>query len=102
MPGATTAGPAKRSTLQEWDQRTADNRDLQTMRHVALDALQFEDDDAFYTYARDHHLTVDEVVYYLNAYEAGGDVGLEAIRNPDIIPPRRGAADHQKDRQDPR
>lgn len=25
--------------------------------------------------------------YYLNAYEYGGDAGLEAIRNPDIIPP---------------
>jgi hypothetical protein len=73
--------------MEEWNQWIADNRSLSEMRRVAQDALQFEDDDAFYTYAEKHHLTVNEVEYYLNAYEAGGDAGLEAIRNPDIIPP---------------
>jgi hypothetical protein len=36
---------------------------------------------------------VNEVACYLNAYEYGGEAGLEAIRNPDIIPPdvERGA-----------
>jgi hypothetical protein len=79
--------------MEEWDQWTADNRHMDTMRRIAQDALQFEDDSAFYTYAEEHHLTVNEVAYYLNAYEAGGDAGLEAIRNPDIIPPdlARGA-----------
>jgi hypothetical protein len=72
----------------EWDQWSAQNRSLETMRRIALDALSFaDDDDAFYAYADAHHLTVNEVVYYLNAYEAGEDAGLEAIRNPDIIPP---------------
>ena len=73
--------------MTDWNQWRADNRSLETMRRVAQDALAFEDADAFYTYAEEHQLTVDEVVYYLNAYEAGGDTGLEAIRNPDIIPP---------------
>jgi hypothetical protein len=79
--------------MEAWNQWTADNRHLDAMRRVALDALQFEDADDFYTYAEDHQLTVNEVAYYLNAYEAGGDAGLEAIRNPDIIPPdvARGA-----------
>jgi len=73
--------------MNEWNQWRADNRSLETMRRVAEDALRFEDDGDFYTYAEEHRLTVNEVVYYLNAYEAGGDAGLEAIRNPDIIPP---------------
>jgi hypothetical protein len=73
--------------MEEWDQRRAESRSIEEMRQIALDALQFGDDDeAFYTYAARHNLTVDEVVYYLNAYEAGGDVGLQAIRAPDIIP----------------
>ncbi|MEA3377916.1 MAG: DUF3024 domain-containing protein [Chloroflexota bacterium] len=73
--------------MEEWHQWSADNRSLETMRRIAEDAMAFEDDGEFYTYAEEHQLTVNEVVYYLNAYEAGGDVGLEAIRNPDIIPP---------------
>ena len=73
----------------EWDQHTTDSRSVETMRRIALDAMRFKDDDAaFYTYAASHNLTVNEVVYYLNAYEAGGDAGLQAIRNPDIIPPQ--------------
>jgi len=73
---------------EEWDQQRAERRGIETMRRIALDALQFkEDNGAFYTYAARHDLTVDEVAYYLNAYESGGDAGLEAIRNPDIIPP---------------
>ena len=73
--------------MEGWDQWTADNRHIDTMRRIAQDALQFEDDRAFHTYAEQHHLTVNEVAYYLNAYQAGGAAGLEAIRNPDIIPP---------------
>jgi hypothetical protein len=73
---------------EEWDQRRADGRKLATMRRIARDAARFdEDDDAeYWNYAAEHNLTANEVVYYLNAYEAGGDAGLEAIRNPDIIP----------------
>ena len=74
--------------MEEWDQWRADHRSLETMRRIALDAIEFKDDDAaFYAYADEHNLTVNEVAYYLNAYESGGEVGLEAIRNPDIIPP---------------
>jgi len=73
--------------MEEWNQWVADNCHIDTMRRIALDALQFEEDDDFYTYAEHHDLTVNEVAYYLNAYEAGGDEGLEAIRNPDIIRP---------------
>jgi hypothetical protein len=73
---------------EEWDQWQASHRPLETMRQIALDALAFADnDEAFYTYAAEHRLTVNEVVNYLNAYEYGGEAGLEAIRNPDIIPP---------------
>jgi hypothetical protein len=62
--------------MEEWDQRRADNRDLATMRRIALDAMELKDDDAaFYDYADEHHLTVNEVAYYLNAYEAGGEAG---------------------------
>jgi hypothetical protein len=81
--------------MEEWNQWRADNRSLETMRQIALDAMALEedDDDAFYDYAEEHALTVNEVAYYLNAYEYGGEAGLEAIRNPDIIPPdvARGA-----------
>lgn len=79
---------------KEWDPWIANNRDLHSMQRIALDALEFADDDeAFHQYATKHRLTVNEVVYYLNAYEYGGIAGLEAIRNPDIIPPAvaRGA-----------
>lgn len=73
---------------EEWDPWRANNRALEEMRRIALDALEFKDEDAaFYRYAAQHDLTVNEVAYYLNAYEYGGDAGLEAIRNPDIIPP---------------
>jgi len=73
---------------EEWNQWLADSRSIETMRRIALDALGFGDDDAaFYAYADEHNLTVNEVAYYLNAYEAGGEVGLQAIHNPDIIPP---------------
>ena len=72
---------------EEWNQRGADRRSLETMRRIALDAMDFKDDDAaFHTYAARHRLTANEVVYYLNAYEYGGAAGLQAIRNPDIIP----------------
>lgn len=58
------------------------------MRQIALKALTFADnDEAFYTYAAEHQLTVNEVVYYLNADEYGSDAGLEAIRNHHTIPP---------------
>lgn len=72
---------------EEWDQQRADSRSIKAMRRIALDALRFEDDREFDTYADEHDLTVDEVVYYLNAYEAGDDEGLYALRAPDPIPP---------------
>jgi hypothetical protein len=73
---------------EEWDQWLADHSSIETMRRIALDAMRLRDDDeTFYAYADEHGLTVNEVAYYLNAYEAGGEAGLEAIRNPDIIPP---------------
>lgn len=73
---------------EEWNQYRADNRSQNEMRCIALDALEFADDEgpAYVRYAAAHRLTVDEIVYYLNAYEAGGDIGLQAIRNPDIMP----------------
>jgi len=71
---------------EKWDQWRADTRSLDTMRQVALDAMRLTDDDAaFYDYAAKHHYTVNEVAYYLNAYEYGGDEGLRAIHVPDII-----------------
>ena len=79
---------------EEWDQWSADHRSIETMRRIALDAMEFGDDDAaFYTYAAEHHLTANEVAYYLNAYEYGGEAGLRALHAPDIIPPdvARGA-----------
>ena len=69
----------------EWDQRRADSRSVVVMGRIAQDAMQL-DDSGFQPYADEHDLTVDEVVYYLNAYEYGGEAGLQAIRNPDIIP----------------
>jgi hypothetical protein len=73
---------------EEWNQWLVSSRPFETIRQIALDALALtDDDDAFDTYAEAHQLTVNEVAYYLNAYEYGGDAGLEAIRNPDIIPP---------------
>jgi len=74
--------------MEEWDQQLADSRSIETMRRIARDAMRFGDDNAaFDTYAQQHDLTVDQVVYYLNAYEAGGDEALRALRAPDIIPP---------------
>jgi hypothetical protein len=73
----------------EWDQWRASNRSIENMMRVAQDAVEFAEDEglAFVDYAQKHGLTVNEVVYYLNAYEAGGIAGLQAIRNPDIISP---------------
>ena len=76
-----------RDNLDEWNQWSADNRSIETMRRLAEDMMRIEDDSDLYVYAAEHHLPANELVYYLNAYEAGGDAGLEAIRNPDIIPP---------------
>jgi hypothetical protein len=74
--------------MEEWNQERAERRDLETMRRIAQDALEFGDDDrAFDRYAVEHMLTVNEIVYYLNAYEYGQEEGLQAIRTPDIIPP---------------
>jgi len=74
---------------EEWDQERSDSRSFESVRRIALDALDFADDDpaVWDAYAAQHQLTADEVVYYLNAYEAGGDAGLQAILNPDVIPP---------------
>lgn len=72
---------------EEWNQWRVSSRSFETIRKIALDALALTDDEAFYSYAEAHQLTVNEVAYYLNAYEYGGDTGLEAVRNPDIIPP---------------
>lgn len=74
--------------MEEWDQESAERRTLETMRRIAQDALEFGDDaGAFERYAVEHRLTVNEIVYYLNAYEYGREEGLQAIRAPDIIPP---------------
>jgi hypothetical protein len=71
--------------VEEWDQQRASRRSIEAMRRIARDAMKL-DDAGFYTYAAENDLTVNEVVYYLNAYEAGKDAGLQAIHNPDIIP----------------
>ncbi|MBU0490260.1 MAG: DUF3024 domain-containing protein [Chloroflexi bacterium] len=72
----------------EWDQRLASSRSIETMRRIAQDASRLGDDaTAFHAHAARHQLTANEVVYYLNAYEYGGEAGLQAIRNPDIILP---------------
>jgi hypothetical protein len=74
--------------VEEWNQEKAERRDLETMRRIAQDALEFGDDaGALERYAIEHLLTVNEIVYYLNAYEYGREEGLQAIRAPDIIPP---------------
>ena len=73
--------------MEEWDQKRADWRPIETKRRIAQDAIRFGDDGAaLYDYAAKHKLTVNEVVYYMNAYEAGGDVGLRALGAPDILP----------------
>jgi len=73
----------------EWDQSRVERTSIETMRRIATDIMQLdqEDDDALYAYAAEHQLTVNEAVYYLNACQFGGDAGLRAIRNPEIIPP---------------
>jgi hypothetical protein len=38
-----------RMSMEEWNQWVADSRSIETMRNIALDALEFEEDDgAFY------------------------------------------------------
>jgi hypothetical protein len=73
---------------QEWDQERASRRSLEEMRRIAAEVEPFLDDDTseLERYARQNELTINEIVYYANAYEYGGDEGLAAIRNPDIIP----------------
>jgi hypothetical protein len=74
--------------MDEWDQRIADSRSIVKMRRIAQEAMCFGDDNAAcHAYADQHKLTVNEIVYYVNAYEAGGDQGLHALRAPDSIPP---------------
>lgn len=78
----------------EWNQEQASSRSLATMHQVVRDVTPIiEDTWKLEQYAARHHLTINEIIYYFNAYEYGGDDGLEAIRNPDIIPPdvARGA-----------
>ena len=72
----------------EWDQDRASRRSIETMLQIAQDAQKFAEDEgpAYEAYAKRNKLTVNEIVYYLNAYMAGGIDGLQAIRNPDIIP----------------
>ena len=73
---------------EEWNQRRAEERSLDTMCQIALNALDFGDDDkALQQYAAKNKLTVNEVLYYLNAYQYGGEPGLKAVKSPDIIPP---------------
>ncbi len=73
---------------EKWNQQHADWCSIDTMRQIALEAQKLGDDwDAFSRCAAKHQLTVNEVVYYLNAYEYGGEAGLRAIHAPDIIPP---------------
>jgi hypothetical protein len=80
----------------EWNQWQASSRGLATMRQACTERSRsivqevtpiIDDDWELERYARQHHLTINEIVYYSNAYEYGGDDELEAIRNPDIIPP---------------
>ena len=53
-------------SMKEWNQWVADSRSIETMRNIALDALEFEEDDgAFYDYAQKHNLSINEVSYYL-------------------------------------
>ena len=80
--------------MDEWNQFVADSRPIDMMRQIASDAQELGDDwGAFEDYAIEHQLTINEVVYYLNAYQYGGEAGLRAIHAPDIIPPdvARGA-----------
>ena len=72
----------------EWNQWQASSRSLETMRQIVQEVTPIVDDNwELEQYAHRHHLTINEIVYYFNAHEYGGDDGLEAIRNPDIIPP---------------
>jgi hypothetical protein len=72
---------------EHWDAQRAHSRSLSEMRRIAQEALALPDDyDAVYPYAVARGLTVNEVVYYVNAYEAGKDDGLRALVAPDIIP----------------
>lgn len=74
--------------MQAWDQRRVESRTIETMRRVAREAMDRGDDDAaLQAYAEAKHLTLNEIFYYWNAYESGGEAGLQAIHNPDIIPP---------------
>lgn len=71
----------------EWNQQRAGWRSIDTMRQIAQDAETLGDDwAAFENYAAEHQLTINEVVYYLNAYQYAGEDGLRAIHAPDIIP----------------
>lgn len=73
--------------MEEWDQRRAESRSVAAMKEIALGAMRVQEDDAaLYAYAEAQGLTVNEVVYYLNAYEFGAEEGLQALRAPDIIP----------------
>lgn len=74
----------------EWDQSRVERRSIVSMRRIATELMQLDEDEAaLYAYAAEHGLTVNEAVYYLNAYQYGGETGLQAIRNPDIIPADR-------------
>lgn len=73
---------------EQWDERRAHSRSIEEMRQIALEAMDLPDDnEAFYLYGKARGLTVNEVAYYLNAYEYGGEAGLQALTDPDVIPP---------------
>jgi hypothetical protein len=72
----------------EWNQWQASSRSLAMRCQIVQEVTPIIDDNwELEQYAHRHHLTINEIVYYFNAHEYGGDDGLEAIRNPAIIPP---------------
>jgi hypothetical protein len=74
----------------EWHEWRTNHRSRDTMREIALAVEPIVDEiDALVAYASRKQLTINEVVYYLNAWEYGGDAGLEALRNPEILTTER-------------
>jgi hypothetical protein len=73
--------------MKDWNQSSVDSKTLQEKLKIVQTILPHQDHEmAYLQFADKFDVPINEIVYYLNAYEEGGESGLKAIHKPDIIP----------------
>jgi hypothetical protein len=73
--------------MKDWDQFSVDSKTFQEKLKIVQTILPHQDHEmAYLQFADKFDVPVNEIVYYLNAFEEGGESGVKAIHSPDIIP----------------